>query len=510
MSKAERPRTAPRRYAGRAGVGLALAATTAVGATVPAANAQAATPTPAAAALHGAAPRAVVPVAPAAAPQMTYQVQPGDTVSHIALRTGSSVDAIVRANNLDSRALIRVGQMLRIPSAGAVASVTSAPAPAASTGGTAAGARHTVRGGETLSGIAKTYGTTVGALVSANGLRSADLIRIGQQLTIPGSGARPTTAVPVAVPVVAPVSTAVPARTHRVVAGDTVSALAKRYGTTVAAIIAANNLGPNALIRVGQTLQVGGSATVVPVSAPVAGAPAPVAAVPAAPAATPTAGTYTVRAGDTVSALARSWGTTVPAVVEANRLSGAGLIYVGQTLKIPAGASTPTAAPATGQLVPNTFLGRTYPAATVSAANANKATLLARGVPTRTQMQATVVQVAQQMGVDPALAQAHAYQESGFNHASVSPANAIGTMQVIPSSGEWASSLVGRKLDLLDPNDNVVAGVAIIRQLAKTFPGDLDSAIASYYQGAGSVKRNGMFADTERYVASVKAHMARF
>ncbi|MFD1507699.1 LysM peptidoglycan-binding domain-containing protein [Georgenia yuyongxinii] len=500
MSKAERPRTAPRRHAGRAGVGLALAATTAVGATGPAAHAQAATPTAPAAALHGATARAIASaVTPAAVPQMTYQVQPGDTVSHIALRTGSSVDAIVRANNLDALALIRVGQMLKIPSASAVASASSGPAPSTSTAGTG---RHSVRGGETLSGIAKSYGTTVGAIVSANGLKSAHLIRIGQQLTIPGATARPATAAPVSTPVTTPVSTPVPARTHRVVAGDTVSVIAKKYGTTVAAIVAANNLGPNALIRIGQTLQVGGTATVVPVSAPVA-------SVPAAPA--PSAGTYTVRAGDTVSGLARTWGTTVPAVIEANRLSGAGLIYVGQTLKVPAGASAPTAAaPATGQLVPNTFLGRTYPEATVSAANANKATLLARGVPSRAQMQATVVQVARQMGVDPALAQAHAYQESGFNHTSVSPANAIGTMQVIPSSGEWASSLVGRKLDLLDPNDNVVAGVAIIRQLVKTFPGDLDSAIASYYQGAGSVKRNGMFADTERYVASVKAHMARF
>jgi soluble lytic murein transglycosylase-like protein len=154
-------------------------------------------------------------------------------------------------------------------------------------------------------------------------------------------------------------------------------------------------------------------------------------------------------------------------------------------------------------------MGRTYPEATVASANANKATLLAMGVPSRAHMQALVAQVAQQMGVNPALAQAHAYQESGFNHASVSPANAIGTMQVIPSSGEWASQLVGRKLNLLDPYDNVVAGVAIIRQLQRTAP-DLESGIAGYYQGAASVKRNGMFADTKMYVSNVKAHMNRF
>ena len=125
-------------------------------------------------------------------------------------------------------------------------------------------------------------------------------------------------------------------------------------------------------------------------------------------------------------------------------------------------------------------------------------------------MQAMVVQVAREMGVDPALAQAHAYQESGFNHASVSPANAIGTMQVIPSAGEWASQLVGRHLNLMDPYDNVVAGVAIIRPLHKTFPNNLDYAIAGYYQGAAAVQRYGLYPDTQRYVAAVRAHMARF
>src|SRR5665254_9234 len=82
------------------------------------------------------------------------------------------------------------------------------------------------------------------------------------------------------------------------------------------------------------------------------------------------------------------------------------------------------------------------PAAT-RAANQNKATLVAAGVPSTSDMRALVAATARDMGLDPALAQAVAYQESGFNHTSVSPANAIGTMQVIPSSGEWASEMVG-------------------------------------------------------------------
>jgi soluble lytic murein transglycosylase-like protein len=82
-------------------------------------------------------------------------------------------------------------------------------------------------------------------------------------------------------------------------------------------------------------------------------------------------------------------------------------------------------------------------------------------------------------------------------------------MQVIPSSGEWASDLVGRRLNLLDPYDNATAGIAIIRQLTRTSP-DLDTAIAGYYQGQYSVSKYGMYDDTKQYVASIKAHQMNF
>ena len=145
----------------------------------------------------------------------------------------------------------------------------------------------------------------------------------------------------------------------------------------------------------------------------------------------------------------------------------------------------------------------------MAAANANLATLRSTPTPSKAEMQAKIAATARAMGVDPALAQAVAFQESGFNHAVVSPANAIGTMQVIPTSGQWASELVGRPLNLVNPDDNVTAGVAILRALVGNAP-DLPTAIAGYYQGATSVKNNGMFADTRRYVANVQTHMTRF
>ena len=251
----------------------------------------------------------------------------------------------------------------------------------------------------------------------------------------------------------------------------------------------------------GQTLTIPG-ATSAPAAA-AAPAPAP------APAPSSTGTRHVVVSGDTVSRIAARYGSTVAAIIAANGLDSRALIRVGQTLIIP-GATAPAPAPAPAQqLVPNTFAGRTYPEATVASANQNKATLLARSVPSRAEMQQIVRSTALAMGVDPALAQAIAYQESGFDQRAVSPANAIGTMQVIPSSGVWASQLVGRPLDLLDPRDNATAGVAILRALVRSAP-DLPTAIAGYYQGLGSVTRNGMYADTRRYVANVQTLMTRF
>ena len=281
---------------------------------------------------------------------------------------------------------------------------------------------------------------------------------------------------------------------YTVRSGDTVSHIAAKYGTTVSAVRSANGLNGSAFIREGQSLTI-----------PTSGGTAPAATTAAA------GGSHTVASGETVSAIAKRYGTTVAAIVSANGLDSRAFIRVGQTLTVPGAGATATAAPASSgtQLVGNTFLGRTYAPSVVASANANKASLIAMGVPSKADMQARVASTARAMGVDPALAQAIAFQESGFNHTSVSPANAIGTMQVIPTSGEWASQLVGRDLNLLDPDDNVVAGVAILRQLVRTSP-DLSTAIASYYQGASSVKRNGMFSDTRRYVANVQTLMARY
>lgn len=389
--------------------------------------------------------------------------------------TDSSVRAPVSSSPAAARRRVAGGTGVGL--ALAVATVTG--------GATSAHAQdYTVRPGDTVSHIALRTSTTVAQIVAANGLDSRARITAGQRLVIP-------TDQPAAAPVVA----AAP-RTHTVVRGDTVWDLARTYGTTPAAMVAANGLAPSALIRLGDVLTIPTGAGT-PAMAPSASPTAPV----------PAAGTrHTVVAGDTVSAIALRHGTTTSAIVQANGLSSAAMIRIGQVLTVPAAPGTPAQAT---QLVGSTFAGRTYPDATVASANQNKATLLAMGVPGKAEMQALVVSTARSMGVDPALAQAVAYQESGFNQTAVSPANAIGTMQVIPSSGEWAGDLVGRDLNLLDPEDNVVAGVAILRRLVATSP-DLPTAIASYYQGQSAVRKYGMYSDTRLYVANIQRLMSRF
>lgn len=397
-----------------------------------------------------------------------HVVGPGDTVSRLAAKYGVPTSSIIAVNGLDARATIYIGAHLTIP--------TSSPQPTPVT--------HVVVRGDTAWDLAAAYGISVSELSRANSLNVAATIRIGQSLVIPGVTGSP------AAPTRPSASPSAASTAYAVRSGDTLWSIARSHDTSVASLAQANGLSNPSLIRVGQVLTVPSRA----------GVPA-VATDKNVGSLSTTSSTYVVRAGDTLSSIAAHYGTTVSALVQTNSLSNPSLIRIGQALTVPGG--TPTG------LVGDTFLGRTYAAAVVAAANVNKASLNSMTVPSRTQMQRLVIDTARAMGVDPALAQAIAYQESGFNQRAVSPANAVGCMQVIPSSGEWASGLVGRDLNLLVAEDNVTAGVAILRQLQRNGT-HLDIAIAGYYQGERSVRERGMNSDTVRYVASVKSLMARF
>jgi len=368
---------------------------------------------------------------------------------------------------------------------------------------------YRVKQGDTVAHIADRTRLTVRAIIEANHLSPTGLIRPGQVLVLPGvttpGGRTPqpaapsrTPAKPRATPTTKPTRPAArrpaapasaPDLFYVVRAGDTLAGIAERYKLTLQALVQANKIAKPSLIHPGQSLRLPG------IKAPARRAAA---SKPAAPAPTRP---YPVKTGDTLIAISEAQKVPLTTILALNHLTTASVIHPGQVLRLPA---PPKPKPS----VPNTFAGRTYPDAVARAAAANRATLARRKLPSRAQMRAMVQATAKRMGVDPTLALAVAWQESGFNPAVVSPANAIGTMQVIPGTGVWASDLVGRRLDLLVPQDNVTAGVAVLAALLAR--AEEDDAIAGYYQGLASVRSRGMFEDTKSYVASVQAHRKRF
>ncbi|HKU10395.1 MAG TPA: LysM peptidoglycan-binding domain-containing protein [Sinomonas sp.] len=295
----------------------------------------------------------------------------------------------------------------------------------------------------------------------------------------------------------APTATSAP-DVYTVALGDTVIGIASQFGLDWRHILELNGLQATSLIHPGQKLRLVGD-------------PSP--STPAAAPATPSAGSYRIKPGDTLYGISAKLGVPLGDLLSANGLSLTSVIYSGRSLMLPGGNAAPAVAPASAAkpqvLVDDSFLGFTYPDAVVASANENKRILNSAPVPTRDQMKQIVADTAKRMGVDPVLALSLAYQESGFSQRAVSPANAIGVMQLVPSSAQWASDLVGRKLNPLDPRDNVTAGIAILRALLDAGP-DQDAAIAGYYQGQTSVAQRGMFDDTKAYVKAVTANQDLF
>lgn len=161
-----------------------------------------------------------------------------------------------------------------------------APAPVEIPGHPATGA-YTVQPGDTLSGIAGQFGTTWQNLAALNSLGNPNLLQVGQVLKVTG--------------------TASSENTYYVQAGDTLSGIAAKFGTTVSDLVAKNGIANPNVIFVGQKIVISGGGA---------------------------SNAYTVQAGDTLSGIAGKFHTSWQALAQKNGIANPNVIFVGQTLQI--------------------------------------------------------------------------------------------------------------------------------------------------------------------------------
>lgn len=163
-----------------------------------------------------------------------------------------------------------------------------APKPVEHVGHPATGT-YTVQSGDTLSGIAAKFGTTYQILAAINGIGDPNHIWPGEVLKVTGTASQQST--------------------YYVQAGDTLSAIASKFGTTVSSLVSLNHISNPNVIYVGQKIYVGEASQ-------------------------GQSNAYTVHAGDTLSGIAAKFGTTWKALAQKNGLANPNVIYVGQTLTI--------------------------------------------------------------------------------------------------------------------------------------------------------------------------------
>ena len=271
---------------------------------------------------------------------------------------------------------------------------------------------------------------------------------------------------------------------HVVRSGDTLWGLARTHHTSVAALQRANHIS-GSTIYIGQIIDVPGN-----------GAPAR-AQHPKAALAAPAFGVYVVKAGDTLTAVARDQHSTVGALANANHLSGALTIYVGQQLRIPLPA----------KVSEGVFAAKPAAPKWVTPIAASVSRLATVPNPSPAQIKAMITAEARRQGLDPKLALAIATQESGFSQRMVSATDAVGVMQLMGTTADWLGTYTGHPVNRYLVADNIRGGVTLLKLLRSQ--ASLPDSIAGYYQGISSVRSAGMLPDTKAYVANVLALMKR-
>jgi cell wall-associated NlpC family hydrolase len=289
---------------------------------------------------------------PSTSNTVEYTVRSGDTLFAIARAHHTTIDEVRAANGLERDAIIKVGQVLRVPQntyfpdrtpAPAAKTVTksapakppssktseAAPSPAPATTADRAKGTYTVQPGDTLFSIARKNRIVISKLMRINGIGLGDSLRVGQVLKVSESASF------VPAPKQQPSRTAssrpsstkesqkLPVGTmpsYRVKKGDTLWGIARKHHLTLAQIRALNKMGPNDTIRVGMLLAVGDAVK-------------------------PTPKTYKVKKGDTLWLIAKKYDTTTKRLRKLNGLSRTDTIHTGMVLALSEDAAVPTKKP---------------------------------------------------------------------------------------------------------------------------------------------------------------------
>jgi len=355
---------------------------------------------------------------------------------------------------------------------------------------------HVVAPGETLSSIASQDGLTVDQLAAANGISPSSELVAGSTVQIPPQGWS-ATAAPDANTGWTTTATAESAGSSQggsyvVQPGDTLSAIAARAGVSVGQLASLNGLNPNAYLISGTALQLPGGSGTVQASDDTGSS-----------ASSAPGGSYVVQPGDTLSAIAARAGMTVNQLAALNGLNPNAYLISGTAIQLPSSSGAEYVSAASSS----------------SAASSQPIGATAEGQPTdppyptpQTVTAPEVGSIAAADGVPSSLADAIAWQESGFNNDLVSSADARGVMQILPGTWQWIQNDLnqGPPLAPASATDNVRGGVLMLRSLLDATGGDSALAAAGYYQGLSSVQQNGMYEDTQQYVHDVMSLEQQF
>jgi len=217
-----------------------------------------------------------------------HMVKRGDTLSELAVRYGTSVSELRRLNGMSKKSVLKLGSKLKLP-----AGVSSLPQPKRPS-------YHVVKSGDTLSGLAVRYGTSVSELRRLNGLSKKSVLKLGTKLKLPaGVFALPQPKRP---------------SSHVVKRGDTLSGLAVRYKTSVSELRRLNGLSKKSVLKLGTKLKL-------PVS--VSASPQP-----------KRPSYHVVKRGDTLSGLAQRYGISVARLQRLNSIKKSAVLHVGMKLKL--------------------------------------------------------------------------------------------------------------------------------------------------------------------------------